>query len=124
MIPENPFATVSVEQISQQLNASPDDPLVVKGVRLLYQTLAEVSGWFGVRNGSGLDVRAQMANYGLKWIQLTFTADHRVDGFYLYKNLSEELAFVSYPRTTTDPGKTVEVEYQRFDIPFAGLRQD
>ena len=113
-----------VDRISQRLNARPDDPLTVKGVRLLFRTMAEVSAMFGIRDGSGMLVWAQMANYGLGWKQLTYGGDHRLDGFYLFKNKDEPLAFVSYPRVTIDPGAVVELEFIRFDLHKQYLRQE
>ena len=113
-----------VDLISQRLNASPDDPLTVKGVRLLFRIMAEASAMFGVRDGAGVSVRAQMANYGLEWKQFTYGWDYRVDGFYLFKNREIPLAFVSYPRVTTDPGASVELDFITFDPDNQFLRQE
>ena len=113
-----------VDLVSQRLNESPDDPLTVKGVRLLFRIMAEVSAVFGVRDGAGVSVRAQMANYGLEWVQVIHGWDYRLDGFYLFKNREMPLAFVSYPRVTIDPGAVVELEFIRFDLHKQFLRQE
>ena len=110
--------------VSRRLNASPDDPLTVKGVHLLFRIMAEASAMFGVRDGAGVSVRAQMANYGLEWRQIINAWDHRPDGFYLFKNRGKPLAFVSYPRVTIDPGASVELDFITFDPDNQFLRQE